>query len=494
MAARPLRSQLELAGDDSALSRLAARFASRPGTVLLGSEMQDPARGRHSFLAADPFLTFSSKGSHCEWRTPGGTWNQFGNPWRILQSQLERYEVLDEIDLPFPTGGCFGFCGYGLRYFVEPKLSRKPISDTVQPDCWFGFYDSLMVCDHHLRKSWILATGLNLEGTRSADRANRQIDKWRRWLGGGPPETLLETEPVVRSTGRRQPGESRGLRIHSNRSQSEFVEAVGSARRLIQAGDIYQVNLSHRLSTPQECSAWELYRALARSTPAPYAALINMGLCQIVSSSPELFLRASGDHVITRPIKGTRPRSKDPAEDALLTYELQSSPKELAELVMITDLLRNDLGRVCQYGTVHVPELARLERFTHVQHLVSTIEGHLHPSHTHFSALASMFPGGSVTGAPKFRAMEIIDALEPHDRGAYTGSAGYLGFNRESQMNILIRTALCAEGEVTFHVGSGIVADSDPNAEYEETLTKARGFVEAMHSRSWEQSVDPLRL
>ena len=185
----------------------------------------------------------------------------------------------------------------------------------------------------------------------------------------------------------------------------------------------------------------------------------------------------SGSQIVTRPIKGTRPRHADPTRDAQLAYELQTSAKELAELVMITDLLRNDLGRVCEYGSVHTPELARLEKFAHVQHLVSTVEGRLRNDVTHFAALASCFPGGSITGAPKIRAMEIIDELEPLSRGPYCGCHGYLGFNRESHLSITIRTAICKDGLAHFNVGAGIVADSNPAAEYDETLAKAAGFL-----------------
>jgi para-aminobenzoate synthetase component 1 len=210
-----------------------------------------------------------------------------------------------------------------------------------------------------------------------------------------------------------------------------------------------------------------------------------------------MFLRLSGAHILTRPIKGTRPRSADPTRDAQLTYELQTSAKEMAELVMITDLLRNDLGRVCEYGSVQVPELVRLERYPQVQHLVSTVEGRLRADVPHFAALASCFPGGSITGAPKIRAMEIIDELEPVTRGPYTGALGYLGFNRESQLAITIRTAICREGTAYFHAGAGIVADSHPAAEYEETLAKARGFIEALKpelAASIPTSQSPLHL
>ena len=269
--------------------------------------------------------------------------------------------------------------------------------------------------------------------------------------------------------------------VFSNLTRADFLARVGRAQLYIRAGDIYQVNLSQRLAATISRPGWDLFDQLSAVSPAPFSAFLDCGDFQIASSSPELFLRLSGGHILTRPIKGTRPRSADPTRDAQLTYELQTSPKEMAELVMITDLLRNDLGKVCEFGSVQVPELVRLERYPQVQHLVSTVEGRLRPDTTHFSAFASCFPGGSVTGAPKFRAMEIIDELEPVARGPYTGALGYLGFNRESQLSIVIRTAMCKGGAAYFHVGAGIVADSIPAAEYEETLAKARGFFEALH-------------
>src|SRR5258708_4908254 len=245
-------------------------------------------------------------------------------------------------------------------------------------------------------------------------------------------------------------------------------------------GEIYKVNLAKRLAAACPLSGWEFLEKLAAVTPALFSAYLDCGEFQLASSSPELFLHLSGPHILTRPIKGTRPRSADPNRDAQLTYELQTSPKEMAELVMITDLLRNDLGRVCEYGSVQVPELVRLERFPQVQHLVSTVEGRLRPGVAHFTAFSSCFPGGSITGAPKIRAMEIIDELEPVARGPYTGALGYLGFNRESQLSITIRTALCKEQMAYYYAGAGIVADSNPEAEYDETIAKARGFFEAL--------------
>ncbi|MGZ4964635.1 MAG: aminodeoxychorismate synthase component I, partial [Limisphaerales bacterium] len=285
-----------------------------------------------------------------------------------------------------------------------------------------------------------------------------------------------------------QASEPANFSVNSNLTREAFVDTVRRAQDYIHDGHIYQVNLSHRLAADWPDSAWALFHNLHEVSPAPFSAYLDCGNFQICSSSPELFLRLSGSHIQTRPIKGTRPRSTDSIRDAQLTYELQTSPKEMSELVMITDLLRNDLGKICEYGSVHVPELVRLERYPQVQHLVSTVEGRLRSDQTHFSSFASCFPGGSITGAPKIRAMEIIDELEPITRGPYTGAIGYLGFNRESQLSITIRTALCKGDKAYFHVGAGIVADSNPEAEYEETLAKAAGFRAAINLGSERRS------
>jgi para-aminobenzoate synthetase component I len=439
--------------------------------VLLRSGSFDFPQARYSFVAARPFLTFRSFGSRCELDAPHRA--HFGNPWQVLDALMSRYELLDEIDLPFPLGGCFGFWGYDLKNFVEPKLPRTAINDLELPDCQTGFYDSLVVFDHRIDEVWIISTGLQADGARDPARARSQLEFWKDHLQATPTAA--------------KPGDSPAplLRpVASSLTRSEFIAKVGRVLEYIQAGDIYQVNLSHRLTAQSDLSGWEFFQRLCDVSPAPFAGFLDCGDFQICSSSPELFLRLSGPHIQTRPIKGTRPRSGDATRDAQLTYELQTSAKEMAELVMITDLLRNDLGKVCEYGSVQVPELVRLERYAQVQHLVSTVAGRLRGDQTHFSAFASCFPGGSVTGAPKIRAMEIIDELEPLTRGPYTGAIGYLGFNRESQLSIAIRTAVCQPGAIHFHVGAGIVAESVAEAEFEETMAKAGGFLAALQDRS----------
>ena len=440
--------------------------------VLLRSELFDSPQARYSFVAARPFLSFRSFGTRCELRVGRHVHVQFGNPWRVLDGLMARYELLDEVDLPFPLGGCFGYWGYDLKNFVEPRLNREAIDDLELPDCQVGFYDSLVVFDHRLAKAWIVSTGLQADGNRSEARARRQLQFWQ----GNLSKPLIE-EVSAPMTGGRTGNLSP---ITSSLSRSEFIRLVARAQRYIREGHIYQVNLSQRLKASCSLTGWEIFRRLSAVSPAPFAGYLDCGRFQIASSSPELFLRLSGAHIQTRPIKGTRPRSSDPIRDGQLTYELQTSPKEMAELVMITDLLRNDLGRICEYGSIQVPELVRLERYPQVQHLVSTVEGRLRKDVTHFTALAKCFPGGSVTGTPKIRAMEIIEELEPVRRGPYTGCLGYLGFNRESQLSILIRTAICKRGRICFPVGAGIVADSNPEVEYEETLAKAGGFTAAL--------------
>jgi para-aminobenzoate synthetase component 1 len=466
---RPLIHEVETSRPpESLVARLANSAAA--GIVLLRGGGDS---SRYSFVAANPFLIFRSFGSRCEITQPTSPATchvQFGNPWHVLDALMSRFELLDEVDLPFPLGGCFGFWGYDLKNFTEPKLPRRAPNDLELPDCHVGFYDSVVIFDHQLGKTFVASTGLAPDGSRTEQRACEQFDLWHDTL-----TRPLETQPApIKKSNDENP-------VTSNFFRSDFLNAVKHAQKYIRAGDIYQVNLSQRLAARCTISGWEFFQRLNAVSPAPFAAWLDCGDFQIASSSPEQFLRLSGSHIITRPIKGTRPRDTDPTRDAQLAYELQTSTKELAELVMITDLLRNDLGRVCEFGSVLVPELAKLEKFAQVQHLVSTVEGRLRKGVTHFAALASSFPGGSITGAPKFRAMEIIDQLEPISRGPYCGCHGYLGFNRESQLSITIRTAICARENVYFNVGAGIVADSNPELEYDETLAKAAGFLAALN-------------
>lgn len=456
---------------------LAAAVGGGEGRLLLESAGPWAGPGGRSYVAAAPMRVFRARGGRCEVGGEPGTFAvSYGNPWRVLEAWLSLFDLASEADLPFPAGFCAGYWGYELRAFVEPKLRPHPVGDLPFPDAWLGFYDSLVIFEHgQAGSAWIVSMGLLPDGSRSGRHAAARLAFWQRLL-----ETPPATEAIPPPAPLPCPASPRTL------PDADFAARVIRAQRYIRQGDIYQVNLARRWTVPAGLDPWQLYRVLTHRSPAPYAALVQTGEGTVVSASPERFLCLDGVTVQTRPIKGTRPRGTTADEDAALARALCESPKERAELTMITDLLRNDLGKVCSFGSVRVPELMRLERFSHVQHLVSTVEGRLRAGLTHLAALEACFPGGSITGAPKFRAMQIIDELEPVGRGPYTGALGYLGFNRQSQLSLIIRAAFCAAEATWYYAGAGIVADSDPEAEAAETLAKARGFLDCLDNPAAE--------
>ncbi|MBI5685839.1 MAG: aminodeoxychorismate synthase component I [Verrucomicrobia bacterium] len=370
------------------------------------------------------------------------------------------------------------------------------------PDAWFGVYDRLLVFDHDSGRATIISTGVDEAGQPNLDRARRRAEEWQRKLTVKVvlPSSAQLLIPVGRGvppsrsgrigeTGARLGGTPRPTSLahfegapalESNLTREEYEHAIRRILDYIAAGDVYQINFSQRFRARTVAGPEMLYHALRTANPAPFAAYLDCGVGQVLSSSPERFLQIRGRSIQTRPIKGTRPRTGNEQADQKAARELMMSAKDQAELLMITDLERNDLGRVCEFGSVHVPELVTLESYATVLHLVSTVEGRLADGVTAVDAIRACFPGGSITGAPKIRAMEIIDELEPSARGVYTGAIGYLGFNGVADFNIAIRTMVYQDGAVHFHAGGGIVADSEPALEYEETLHKARGMVQAL--------------
>lgn len=340
-----------------------------------------------------------------------------GRNWSTLERELE-YRLRPGPDLGYPNGAAVGYIAFDGSFH-------------------FAFYDQVHIFLH----------------------------EEERWIHP-PPE--LTSAPAVSAA---------NIKFKPQLQEKDFINLVERAREYIASGDIYQVCLAHPFIAQANSSAWCYYEMLRHYSPAPYAAYLDFGGLKVASASPECFLRMSGRHISTYPIKGTRPRKADPQSDQLSAYELMTSSKEIAELVMITDLERNDLGQVCEFGSITVPDLLRLERFEQVYHLVSTIEGQLRPGISHVQALRACFPGGSISGAPKKRALEIIRELEPFPRGLYTGAIGYFGFNGESQFSIAIRTAVFEKETAHFHVGAGIVADSHPEKEWQETLDKAAGLL-----------------
>jgi para-aminobenzoate synthetase component 1 len=454
----------------------------RPYSFFLDSGMDPQRLGRYSFLGIEPFLVMSSRGSEITLIRGREHEVQHGNPFDAIGKLLEIYR-LDHCPAPVPfLSGAVGYFSYDLCHFIE-RLPSTAIDDLKLPESYFAFYDAIMAFDHLERRAYFVATGFpETEEKQRLRRARMRLDEMKDWLYAASPsqEAYLPRRDRL-GEGEFQPiKENSRVLLKSNFTPEEYVKAVDRVREYIAAGDVFQVNLSQRFEADLKIPPYELYKRLRMVNPAPFASYLNFQEVTIVSASPERFLQVQGDLVETRPIKGTRPRGRDPVEDERLAQELTHSAKDRAENVMIVDLERNDLGRVCRYGTVKVTELAILETFPTVFHLTSTVLGRLRRGKSTMDLLKATFPGGSIIGAPKVRAMEIIDELEPTKRSAYTGSIGYLSFNEDMDINIVIRTFLIKEGKAYFQVGGGIIYDSDSEAEYMETLDKAKALIRAL--------------
>lgn len=450
------------------------RFYQERHAVFLDSGMDPQRLGRFSFIGVDPFLIMKSRGREISIITEEGEQRFEGNPFDVLGSLLERCKVGDfSAPVPF-VGGAVGYLAYDLCHFIE-RLPTSAADDLQLPESYFGFYDAILAFDNLAKRCYVISTGFpELDRTRRLRRAQGRLEEMEYRLS-----CRYSIQKPTEDTGCGTK-EGRELVLKSNFTTNGYIKAVQKVRDYIAAGDVFQVNLSQRFEAELTVHPYELYRRLREINPAPFASYLNFDEVTIVSASPERFLKVDGDWVETRPIKGTRPRGRTAEEDERLAKELLSSIKDRAENVMIVDLERNDLGRVCRYGTVRVTELAILETFPTVFHLTSTVVGRLRPDKTRIDLLKASFPGGSITGAPKVRAMEIIDELEPTRRSVYTGSIGYLSFGDNMDLNIVIRTILVKGNRAYFQVGGGIVYDSEPEAEYQETLDKARALVQAL--------------
>jgi para-aminobenzoate synthetase component 1 len=443
-----------------------ARFLDLPYPLLLESAAPSERLGRYSYLTADPWRVLRSSGAT-------------EDPFALLESTLASLRVLAEPGLPPFQGGAAGLLSYDLCHHLE-RLPSPTFDDLALPDLCLGLYDWTLAWDHVEGRTWLFSTGLPEQGSRRAVRAEQRGDEVRRRLAGGPigqkrrsPHGPAAAGPKTHPVGD-WPG------VTSTFSREGYLLSVERVREYVRAGDIFQANLSQRFETPLVDSPFDLYLRLRERNAAPFAGYFDIGEAAIVSASPERFLLLSGDRVETRPIKGTSPRGWTPRHDSAIGTALAESEKDRAENVMIVDLMRNDLSKVCRDHTVEVPELCQIERYATVHHLVSTVVGRLRPGLGAVDLLRATWPGGSITGAPKVRAMEIIAELEPTRRGAYTGSLGFLSFGGAMDTSIAIRTFVVKEGRAYFQAGGGIVADSEPEREYEETLHKARGMVAAL--------------
>jgi para-aminobenzoate synthetase component 1 len=428
-----------------------AETGNSPISFFFESGLVDPVIGRYSYAGTDPYRAILSKNGKAVILEGSRTILRREDPFVALGEFLRSMDPAPE-GLPFPfTGGAAGYLGYELNSFVE-NVPRADLDETLMPDMFLACFGRLWCFDHIDNRAYTLTIG---------DR-----------------EVITDTPDFGIRAEHAAPDH-----LESSFTRDQYIHAVEKAKEYIAAGDIFQVNLSQRFKTKLHLDPLDLFFMLQRTNPAPYSAFLRMGSAAIVSSSPEMFLSVRDRHAVTRPIKGTRRRGKSAGEDRCLAEELLKSPKDAAELAMIVDLERNDLGKVCRYGTVGVAESKTLENYASVHHLVATVEGELRDDCDVTDLLLAMFPGGSITGAPKIRSMEIIAELEPTTRGAYTGCIGYIGANGNVDLNIAIRTIVTCGDCAFFNVGGGIVADSDPESEYEETLYKGEKLAEVLRGQ-----------
>lgn len=454
-------------------SSLYPRF-SGPGSFLLESVKGPWGIARYSFIGFAPYCALRVKDGVLELKSKEAAVMRTRNPLGILKALTGLYRQRPEPQLPPFQGGAAGLLGYDFAHYLE-KLPATTVDDLGMPDAHFLMVDRVVAFDHMEGKAWLIFC----PGAREMKEPDwpDKYDEAEHGLG----EMLKRASSPVRAE---PPAHlETALEISHGMTKRGYMDMVRRAKEYIAAGDIFQSNLSLRLSAfVGEASPWALYSVLRGINPSPFAGFMDFGDYFIVSSSPERLLSLRGNVLETRPIAGTRPRGRDEREDSLMRSELLLNAKERAEHVMLIDLERNDLGRVCDYGSVEVDEMMTTEDYSHVIHIVSNVKGRLAPGKTAFDAVRAAFPGGTITGVPKVRCMEIIDELEPVRRGPYTGSIGYIGFSGSMDLNILIRSFTIKDGTAHVQAGAGIVADSDPEREYHEALKKAEALLKTLES------------
>ncbi len=427
---------------------------------------------RYSIIGWAPFLTFKSKGKYVEIRDEKRIVRKKGNPFEELNYVFNRFRMKQKIpaDIPF-AGGAVGYFGYDLIRFLE-TLPAMSTDDINLPDSYFMFFNSGIIYDHWSKKIYIFSIDLSTQNYGDIKRTASDF--------------VSVVEGRIKDKEKNKYSEKKNLnfgtraRITNVVSKREYIDMIEKAKEYIRIGDVYEVNLSHRIEIESENEPWQIYRNMNSVNPTPFAAYLQFGNLKVMSASPERFLRLKDSKLESRPIKGTRKRGESSQEDENFKNDLISSEKEKAENLMIVDLVRNDFGRVCKFGTVEVKELMAIEAYSGVFQMVSTIEGKVDEDKNIFDCIKACFPGGSMTGAPKIRAMEIIEELETIRRGLYSGSLGYLSFSGEADLNIIIRTMIATGGKLYLQVGGAIVADSEPEKEYEETWQKAGPILDSL--------------
>lgn len=423
-------------------------------------------RGRYSIMGIKPFLTFEYKNGENYLNKK----KTKGHPIEILRGLFEKYKTPRVKDLPPFYAGAIGTFGYETFSLFE-DIPKAELNDLKIPEIYLMFFDEVIVVDHLKGKLYLIGSGL------SYDEAKEKVEEMDSRLHEN--ETKEIDKGKIKKNMVQDSGQA-GKTIASNFSREDYYKSIVKVKEYLELGDTFQVNISQRLEKKQTKSSYEVFKTLSQINPSPFAAYMESPDFQIVSCSPERLVRLKDKELFTQPIAGTRKRGKTQKEDEMFARELKNSEKEMAEHTMLVDLLRNDLGRVSEFGTVVTKNFAHIEKYSHVQHLVSNVYGILKKKFDIFDVLRAVFPGGTITGAPKIRTMEIISELEPTQRGPYTGSLGYIGFDGNADLNILIRTIVCVHKKMYIQVGGGIVIDGVEEREYKETWHKAAAMLEAV--------------
>ena len=457
-----------------------------PNSFLLESIKGPEKIARYSFVGAGPFLTIKIKNGSCNICRDGKEVLISRSPMKVIKDILTAYKAVKLKGLPPFTGGAVGLISYDFVHYFE-RLPRTATDDLKIPDAHFMFVDTVIAVDRKLEKTFIMSCpGASEIVTGKSDRTNDRgasyDDACEKIVSLYGKIKRASTGPSARSYISMPQGIKRvPVQIKHEMGKRAYMDIVQRAKEYIRAGDIFQANLSQRVSAHiGDISPWHIYSVLSSINPSPFAGYLDMGDYSIVSSSPERLVRVVGDKVETRPIAGTRPRGTDAEGDRQMRADLLLNEKERAEHIMLIDLERNDLGKIADYSTVGVDELMITEDYSHVIHIVSNIRGEVAGGKDCFDVIRATFPGGTITGVPKVRCMEIIDELEPVTRGPYTGSIGYISFNGDMDLNIIIRTFVIKNKTAYVQVGAGIVADSDPEREYYETLKKAEALIKTL--------------
>jgi para-aminobenzoate synthetase component 1 len=460
-----------------------------PYLALLESRGAPSKLARWSFLGVDPFLVFRATGASAFGGPPGALVRLEGDPFSALAALLKRHGapvVARAAGLPPLLGGAIGYLGYDLMHLLE-EVPDCGTNDLELPDACLMFFDSLLAFDGHEQRGWLTTTGFGPTHAAAEHAASEAMAQARSRHGRGSPspprgeDLVARRREVLDARPRLTESDLLGLGVRPVLAKSDYLGVVRNVKEHILEGDVFEVCTTNRFDTETSLSGSELYRALSAINEAPFAAYLRFPEAEVISSSPERFLRLDRDRwAETRPMKGTRPRGRTEAEDAAARDELGAAEKDRAEHMMIVDLARNDLGRVCEFDTVTVPELAVVETYPFVHQLVSTVRGHLRPQLSAIDLVRAAFPSGSMTGAPKIEAMKIIAQLEPVKRGIYSGCIGYFDFDGAFDFSVVIRTFIKKGNWLTFHTGGALVDDSDPEDEYQETLDKAHGMVTAL--------------